>query len=521
MLKYNIIPKPQHYQTFDGSYTVSSGTQVLCVPEFVTVTDMLTTYLKTKPVPNEGTIHIKKVGGMESESYTLKVSPEDIMITASDCKGAFYGVVTLKMILMQSKKQDGKAIVNALYIEDKPEYGYRGVQMDESRHFFGIDTVKKVLDNMAMLKLNTLHWHLSDDQGFRIESKKFPLLNEIGSRRKYAGLKGCGMENRGEEYFHYYTQEQISEIVAYAQKLQINIIPEIDVPGHTLAILAGYPELSCEGKPVEVFCQNGITKEILCAGNEDVYTFLDALFSELCPLFPGKYFHIGGDEAADGHKIWKKCPKCQKVMQDKGITNPIQLQGYFMSRINQILKKYNKTTVAWNDCIDDSFDTSIVCQYWWGMPANAKTSKKQAYKRDFILSPTQNFYFDIKHATVSLKKAYDFSQKACGFGKPGQRVIGIECEHWSEWLDDEEALFFAMFPRVAAFAEAAWTAPANRKYKDFLQRLEWYKLYLQGQGIHYSRVTGKILSARQKQHFLMGKDGNEFKRSEELRLLEK
>lgn len=519
MLKYNIIPKPTQYQTYDGSYSVSSATQVLAVPEFVSAANFLTAFLKTNPDPKEGAIHIKKVAGMQPESYTLKVSPQDIMITASDEAGAFYGVVTLKMILMQAEKREDKAIVHALYIEDKPLYNYRGLQMDESRHFFGTEIVKQVLDNMAMLKLNTFHWHLTDDQGFRIESKVFPLLNEIGARRKYAGLKGCTLKNRGGEYFHYYTQEEIKEIVAYAQKLHIEVIPEIDVPGHTLSVLAGYPELSCNGNSVEVFCENGITKDILCAGKPEVYDFLDKLLAELCPLFPGRYFHIGGDEAADGHKIWDKCPKCQKVMQEQGLSNAKELQGYFMSRVNEMLKKYGKTTMAWNDCINDSFDESIVCQYWSGH--NLKAVREQAYKRDLILSPVQYFYFDIKHAKISLKKVYSFNEKKAGFGKPGQRIRGVECEHWSEWLDSKEALEFSMYPRVAAFAEVAWTELSNRNYKDFLQRLEWYKNFLKKQDIHYSRVTKKMWSARQAQHFSLGVDGNEFKRSEELRLLEK
>lgn len=519
MLKYNIIPKPVSYEVLEGSYTVSSATQVLCVPEFLGAANYLTAFLKTKPQEGAGAIHIKKVDGMEPESYTLKVTSNDILITASDDAGAFYGVVTLKMILMQAKKQDGKAIVQALSITDKPRYSYRGLQMDESRHFFGKEIVKKVLDNMAFLKLNTFHWHLSDDQGYRVESKIFPLLNEISAKRKYAGLKGCSLNNRGGEYYHYYKQEEIKEIVAYAKKLHIDVIPEIDVPGHTVAILAAYPQLSCNENQLEVFCKNGITKDILCAGKEEVFEFLDQLFGELCTLFDGKYFHIGGDEAADGHKNWHKCPKCQKVMQENGYTKEVELQGYFMSRVNDILKKYGKTSVAWNDCINDSFDNSIICQYWDSR--NLKAVREQAYKREIILSPGSHFYFDVKYARIPLKKVYKFNEKKAGFNDPKQKIRGVECEHWSEWIDSEEALQFSMFPRVVAFAEVAWTELDNRNYKDFTKRLEWYKAYLKKLDIHYSRVEKRMWSARQSQHFSLGADGKEFKRSEELRKLEK
>lgn len=512
MLKYNIIPKPNQYEALNGSYTVSSGTEVLCSKEFVRAGNFITDYLKTKPQAGEGAIKFRKVDGMAPESYTLKVTGEGITAAASDERGAFYAAVTLKMILMQAQKQDGKATVSGLSITDKPHYGYRGLQMDESRHFFGADVVKRVLDQMAMLKLNTLHWHLSDDQGYRIESKLFPKLNSVAARRKYAGLKGCGMENRGGEYFYYYTQEEIREVVAYAKSLYIDVIPEIDIPGHTSAILAAYPEYSCNGEETEVKCENGIFKEILCAGDEAVYDFLDKLFSELCPLFESKYFHIGGDEASKGHKTWDACPKCQAVARENGLKDAKELQGYFMSRVSNIINKYGKTAIAWNDCINDSFDESIVCQYW--ISHNLGAVRKQAYKRDMIMSPDSHFYFDVKYARIPLKKVYKFNEVKAGFGKPGQRIRGIECEHWAEWLDTEEALQFAMFPRAVAFAEVAWTELENRRYKDFKKRLEWYKTYMQKKGINYSRVEKRTLGVKSLPIYHLGKDGQEYKKSE-------
>lgn len=513
MLKYNIIPKPNSYQALNGTYTVSSNTEVLCDRSFVAAGNFITDYLKTKPVSGEGTIKFRKVAGMSPESYTLKVSDAGIEVCASDANGAFYGAVTLKMILMQTPKANGKATVNALYIEDKPHYGYRGFQMDESRHFFGTEVVKRVLDHMAMLKLNTFHWHLSDDQGFRIESKVFPELNSVGSRREFAGFKGLGLEHRGGEYFHYYTQEEIREIVAYAKSKYIEVIPEIDLPGHTSAILAAYPQLSCTGEETRVKCENGIFEDILCAGNEAVFDFLEKLFAEICPLFEGKYFHIGGDEASKGHKIWEKCPKCQSVLQEKGLQNSKELQGYFMSRVNEIIKKHGKISIAWNDCINDSFDDSIICQYW--ISHNLGAVRQQAYKRDLIMSPDSYFYFDTKYAHIPLKKVYRFNEVKAGFGKPGQRIRGLECEHWSEWIDTEEALQFSMFPRVAAFAEVAWTQLENRRYKDFKKRLEWYKTYMQKKGINYSRIEKRVWGVKRLPIYHLGKDGTEYQKSEE------
>lgn len=518
LLKYNIIPKPNSYKSLEGTYAVSVGTEVLTSKEFVSAGNFLTNYLKTKPAPNEGVIKLKKVGGMAPEAYRLRVSPEGILIEASDCAGAFYGAVTLKIILMQAQKQNGKAIVNGLLIEDKPHYIYRGLQMDESRHFFGKEVVFRVLDQMAMLKMNAFHWHLSDDQGFRVESKVFPELISISAKRQYAGLQGCGLAHRGETYFHYYTQEEIREVVAYANALHIDVIPEFDLPGHTIAILAAFPQLSCEGKPVEVMCENGISETILCAGNEEVYAFLEKLLAELCPLFSGKYFHIGGDEAAKGHKLWEKCPKCQATMQEKNLKNAKELQGYFMSRVNEMVKKHGKTAIAWNDCINDSFDESIICQYW--ISHNLSAVRAQAFKRDLIMSPDSYFYFDVKYANIPLKRVYKFNEVKAGFGKPGQRIRGLECEHWAEWLDSEEALQFAMFPRAAAFAEVAWTALENRSWKDFYKRLSWYKTYLRKCGITYSRVEKAKWNVKRLPSYHLGTDGKEYQISEQLRAKE-
>lgn len=515
MLKYNIIPKPNSYTAKGGTYVISSSTEVLCSAEFTGAGNYLTEYLKTHPVKGEGAIKFQKTDGMEPEAYILSVSADGILIKATDAKGAFYAAVTLKMIIMQSEKVDGKAKINCLYISDKPAFSYRGLMVDESRHFFGSDVIKKVLDHMAFLKLNTFHWHLCDDQGYRIESKLFPELNEISSKREFAGFEGNGLKHRGGEYCHYYMQDEIKEIVAYAKKLNIDVIPEIDVPGHMSAVLAAHPELACTPRNFKPTCENGVFDAVFCAGNDEVYDFIDKLFSEISPLFQSKYFHIGGDEASKGHKIWETCPKCQEVKRNNGLKNSVQLQGYFMTKVSEILKKYGKTAIAWNDCINDSFSNDIVCHYW--LPINGGEVKKQAYKRDIILSPTNYFYFDVKYASISLKKVYKYNSVKSGFGKPGQHILGVECEHWTEWIDCPEALEFSIFPRAAAFAEVGWTNLENKKYKDFLKRLEWYKTYLNKKGINYSRVVGKNRKTKQKCIYHLGVDGKEYKLNEILK----
>lgn len=518
MEKYNIIPRPNKYVYGDSSYEISSKSEVLCSKEFVGAGNYLTDYLKTSPEPNEGFIKITKVDGMPSEAYALKITNDGVFINASDYAGALYGAVTLKTILMQTKKENGKAVLNTLVIEDKPNNAYRGAMLDCSRHFFEPEIIKGLLDNMAFLKLNKFHWHLSDDQGFRIESKLFPELNEIGSKRASRHLKGCGLEHDNVEDFHYYTQEEIKDIVAYAKKLNIEVIPEIDLPGHTMAILAAKPELSCTGEPNEVLTINGISKSILCAGNEAVFDFLEKLFDEICPLFPSDRFHLGGDEAFRGYKLWDDCPKCTELKQREGIDSNKNLQIWFMNKVAEILKKHSKTAVAWDDCMGDSLDSSIACQYW--RPNAGVTVRKQSYKREVIISSTSYFYLDLKYSVTSLKKTYKFNKVKVGLNKPEQNVLGLECEIWTEWIDSKASLEFSAFPRMNAVAEVAWTEIKSRNFKDFYKRLDWYKTYMKIKNINYSRVEGGFFVPKGLVYHL-GEDGNEFKKSNELKNNEK
>ena len=516
MIKYNIIPRPNKYVYGDSEYIISSSSEVLCSKEFVGAGNYLTDYLKTSPSQNEGFIKIKKVEGMPPEAYTLKITNDGVFINASDYAGAFYGAVTLKTVLMQAKKENGKAVLNTLVIEDEPENAYRGLMLDCCRHFFDVETVKSMLDNMAFLKLNKLHWHLSEDQGFRIESKLYPELNEIGSKRNSRHLtnKAIGYESDGESYKYYYTQEEIKDIVSYAARLNIEVIPEIDLPGHTMAILASIPSLTCDGKPREVTAAAGVSDAILCAGNGETFEFIDRLLGEICPLFPSSVFHIGGDEAFKGYKLWESCEKCQALKKELGLKEEKELQVWFMNRVCEILKKYGKTPVAWDDCVSDGLDSDIAGQLW--RQSAVANIKKQSLKRNIILSPTMYFYFDLKYSILPLKKVYKFNKYKVGITKPEQKALGLECELWTEWIDGKDALEFSAFPRVNAFAEVAWTKLPNRNYKDFYKRLDWYKTYMKKKNINYSRVESGFGLSRSFVYHL-GAEGKEYKKSMELK----
>ena len=519
--KYSIIPKPQRYDVVSGTYTVTSDTQVLCVPEFLKAGNYISGFLKTKKDAKNGAIKFNKDSKIRPEGYKLKINGEGIVISASDENGAFYGAVTLKIMLMQSKSGDGVVTLNGADIYDYPKFSYRGGMMDESRHFFGIDAVKRFLDEMAMVKLNKFHWHLSDDQGYRIESEEFPLLNEISSKREFEYLGGCNnlafpeLKKCGEEYHHYYKKDEIREIVSYAEKLCIDVIPEIDLPGHTVAILAAYPEYSCKKEKYEVFCENGITKDVLCAGQEETYDFVEKLLTEVCELFPYEYFHMGGDEAAKGHKIWEnECDACQAKMKELGFTKGSELQAYFNNRTKEMLKKLGKKSIEWNDGIADNTDEDIVGQYWvFRSPA---WIKKENNKRKYIVSPCPTLYFDFSYARVPLKKVYNYNVAKSGFVNE-KNVLGVEFESWAEWIDHENALQFAVYPRIYALAELAWTEDKKKNYKDFYKRLDFFKAYMRSRGINYSRLEKKKFGVKNRSVYHLGERGNEFKYNEKIK----
>lgn len=519
--KYSIIPKPQKYDVIDGEYTVTPDTAVLCAPEFIKAGNYLSSFLKTKKDASGGAIKFNKDESIPAEGYKLRVDNSGIVVTASDEHGAFYGAVTLKIMILQSKQGSGKSVLNGADIYDYPKYEYRSGMVEESRHFFGKEAVMRLLDDMAMLKMNKMHWHLSDDQGYRIESEIFPLLNEVGSRRKYEYLGGQGalsklVEQGGEEYYHYYKKSEIREVVEYASKLCIDIVPEIDIPGHTVAFVAAYKDLSCRKNDCEVFCENGITEDVLCAGQEETYEFVEKLLNEVCELFPYKYFHIGGDEAAKGHKIWEKeCPKCQNAMKENGLKNGEELQEYFINRVNKMLNGMGKTCIEWNDGVGDKTDENIVCHYW--IKRSPAWLKKEASRRKLIVSPTSHFYFDMSYATISLKKVYNFLPEKVGLAGHTDSILGLEFESWAEWITDESALQFALYPRIFAVAENAWTEDNKRNYKDFYKRLDFFKGYMRAKGINYSRIEKKKFSLRNHSIYHLGKMGPEYKYNEKLK----
>lgn len=422
---------------------------------------------------------------LEEERYIIDISRTGITVKSSSKGGFLYSSMTLKQLVFEGTATDHKTItLECVIIDDKPRYKWRGFLLDESRHFFGVSRVKKLLDAMAFHKLNVFHWHLSDDQGYRVESDVFPLLTQISTSRADTQLNSptsdsfCGLE-----YSAYYTKDQIREIVQYASDLNINIIPELDMPGHFSAILSAYPELSCTGEKIAVATRFGILDNIGCPSNENLYEFCHKLIDEWCELFPFEYFHIGGDEIK--YEKWHKCRKCQEFMKEKGFTDEKQLHNYFMDNLITYLKSKGKTTVGWNESLTDETDSNFVAQYWTPNK-DVNVEKHLAKGNKVIVSNMLSLYFDHTYALIPLKKTYNFEPESL-FVSNLENIMGVEATLWTEWVYDNYKFDVNIFPRMAALSEICWCKKDRKNFKNFTKRLSLYFKILDNDGYYYAK----------------------------------
>jgi len=397
-------------------------------------------------------LHIARDESLASEEYHLLVREDGIRIGAGSERGLCWALATLAALA-------GDGGVPCCDIADAPQYAHRGFMMDCARHFFPAETVKAMIELASLAKLNVFHWHLTDDQGWRIES------------RVYLALHGQHTPEQGAP--EYYAQDEIREIVAFARARGVEVIPEIDLPGHAGAILSAYPQLSCTGRPVRLTGAPGIRAVILCPGKDEVFEFLYPLLDEIAGLFPSRRIHIGGDEAPKGE--WRKCPDCQQRMEEEGLAAPEDLQGWFTARVADYLRIRAKQCVCWNESLQaanlrgDIPDIAI--QYW------AEVSKAGSAKRfwkqggGLIFSEQFRAYLDFSYGTVTLKRAYRYQPGLPGFRGKGLPALGLEACLWSEFVDTPQRLALQAFPRLYAIAEAAWTHPQNKSYANFRERL--------------------------------------------------
>ena len=481
-----LIPLPKQFRETEGSFTLDGAYR----SDF----DLPLLSLYAKP-SEDAAFCIRRDDSIVHEGYTLSVRPDGVLIKASSAIGAYYALQTVRRL---ASYDTGGREVPCCEIEDAPRFQWRGLQLDESRHFFGIETVKRLLDMMFAEKLNTFHWHLTDDQGWRIEIDRFPQLTAVGSRRRKTQIGGWeSFLCDSEPHEGYYTKAQIRDIVAYAEARGITIVPEIDFPAHCASAMAAYPYLACVEKETEVpYYFGGYIPQLrhfdfrwnrtLCCGKDSTFDFVYGVLDEVCELFPSKYIHIGGDEAPHGE--WQRCPACQQVMRDNRLQNETELQGWFENKVIAYLKDKGRVAVGWNELIRaEGIDRDNVAVQYWTRKRDAKAEAFVNNGGKAILSNHQSFYFDMPYAMYPLTNTYQYQPEDFGINlQKAQNVLGVEGELWSEWIPDRARLDFLAVPRMQALAEVAWSPPEQRDFGDFKRRLDCVKPSLAAQGIGYA-----------------------------------
>ena len=444
----------------------------------------------------KGFIFLKDTS-LAEEEYSIDITKSNCIVRASSHNGFLYAVQTLKQltsvsIFSNEPAPAEKFLFPCVKIQDKPRFSYRGMHLDCSRHFFSIEEVKKYLDIMALYKLNRLHWHLTDDQGWRAEIKKYPKLTEVGAFRNGTVIKKDWGSNDGIRYGGYYTQEQMKEIVAYAAKLGITVIPEIDLPGHMMGALAGYPELGCTGGPYEVWTTWGVSDKVLCPGKEGMFTFLEDVFTELMDIFPSEYIHIGGDECPKSE--WEKCPACQAKIKELGLkgdghhTAEQFLQSYVTARVQKFLNGHGRKIIGWDEILEGELAKGATVMSWRGTEGGIKAS---AMGFDVIMTPNTYCYFDYYQSQdqdkepfgiggdLPLEKVYSYEPLEGLDAKQSKHILGVQANLWTEYIATPEHLEYMLLPRMTALSEVQWCKPEDKdidRYKAAMEA-ESFKIF--------------------------------------------
>lgn len=523
-LSPSIIPVPNEQVINEGVFLLNNNTKLIYDEDLKNVAEFFKSYIEkgNKIQLNKGSknnINFKVDTTISNdEGYELKISPKEILIAAKNSKGAFYGFQSLRQLLPTDfeKSNESEFAIQCLEIKDAPQFGYRGMHLDVGRHFFSVDFIKKYIDLMSILKMNTFHWHLTEDQGWRIEIKKYPKLQTIAAFRNETLIGHYNDQPQkfdGKKYGGFYTQEEIKEVVKYATERQITVIPEIEMPGHAQAAIAAYPELGCSSKQVKVATKWGVFEDIYCA-KESTFKFLENVLDEVIPLFPGKYIHIGGDEAPKTN--WKKCAHCQKLIKKEGLKDEHELQSYFITRIEKYINSKGKQIIGWDEILEGGLAPNATVMSWRGTKGAVEAAKQ---KHDVILTPQSHCYFDHYQSTnenepiaiggfLPLEKVYGFKPIPEELTKKEAKyVLGAQGNIWTEYMPTSEQVEYMAFPRMIALSEVVWSTSNNKNYDNFVKRLESFNERLDVLKVNYANhlheVSGELLNKKGQISYLL------------------
>ena len=483
-----IIPKPVSIKKDCGNFAVNAETHIVCSDSSLLKTAKVFAGNLNKlldldipvSVLGDGNIELSLDDSMAKEGYELKVTRKKVCVKGGAPAGVFYGLQSVRQLLR-------KGSLPSVEITDEPCFGHRGVLLDVARHFYTVDQVKTVIDMIALHKMNVFHWHLTDDQGWRIEIRKHPRLTEVGSVRKETiiGRHTDPPPHRYDGIPHggFYTQEQIREVVEYAADRHITVIPEIDLPGHMQAAVATYPELGCTGGPYEMRCRWGISEDVLCAGNEKTYEFIEDVLDEVCELFPSELIHIGGDECPK--TAWKRCPKCQaKIkelgLKDKGSKAEHYLQNYVMGRVEKYLNEKGRQIIGWDEILEGNASKTATIMEWRDQQHAVNAVRRG---NDVIITTRHYCYLDycqtsapekeplcVAHRYLSMRQVYRLDPYDRLFTHEYDKVLGVQGNLWTEYISDFGHIQHMLLPRLAALSETAWAYDRKDSYEDFSVR---------------------------------------------------
>ncbi|WP_111268224.1 beta-N-acetylhexosaminidase [Marilutibacter maris] len=512
-----LVPKPARLQPAQGVFQLSAATPLLAADgDAETVARQFADFLQASggPAldsavggPADGAIHFRidpDFDAASAEAYTLDVGPDGVRVVAGDPAGLFYGAVTLWQLATARVGDAGTGTdiaIAAMRIEDAPRFGWRGFMLDSARHFQSVEEIKKLLDAMALHKLNVFHWHLTDDQGWRIEIKRYPKLTEVGACRVPAGDGGIDPATGAElRYCGFYTQAQIREVVAYAAERHITVMPELDIPGHATAAIAAYPELGTTARPLRPVGEWGVFENLFNT-EEATMVFLENVLTEMVELFPGPYVHIGGDEAVKDQ--WQASARVQAHMRELGVADEMAMQGLMVERLEKFLAGHDKRLIGWDEILEAELPQTATVMSWRGIDGGIEAARKG---HDVVMSPSSDLYLDYlqtdspdeppgRPATITVDEVYAFEPvpEALEAGQRGH-ILGLQANMWTEHTRFDARLEHNLFPRLAAVAETGWTPAADKDWDDFRRRLPVQLQRYRRLGIAYARTPFQVLA---------------------------